>query len=74
MELGLVPADSNFTVRARIKAINVGVLRERGECPGVVFGGICPFYYTNSDVDIVPDPGVPLLKRKIDDGQGHKYL
>jgi hypothetical protein len=71
---GIVPAEGDSAMERRVAAIAIGKLRNERGCSGPSFGGACPHYYTKWDVDLTVDPNVPLLRRKVDDKQGHKYL
>lgn len=70
---GIVPADGRDAVSTRINALTVGHLRAEHGCTGPRFN-TCRYYYSSHGSSLVTDPNVPLLKRKLEDGQDHKYL
>jgi hypothetical protein len=70
---GIIPADGESLVQARIAALTVARMRERYGCNGPNQFGSC-MYYQYTRVDLTTDPNVPLLHRKVDDKQGHRYL
>ena len=70
---GIVPAEGDSAMERRVTAIAVGRLRKERRCLGPRHG-VCPYYYTKFDVDLAVDPNIPLLRRKVDDKQSHRYL
>lgn len=73
--VGILPDEDGWSFNNRIKAIQVGVMRDRDGCKGPQPGYYaCPLANSQATVTYHPDPNVPLLRRKVDDGQDDKYL
>lgn len=70
---GIISDGGDNSVSSRVNAITIGILRQENGCAGPRFN-TCRYYYSAHGSNLMIDPNVPLLKRKIDDGQDHKYL
>lgn len=72
MECGILPSKEEWAGKNRIAAIHVGVERDERGCDGPVQGN-CRYGSEASNVDVTFDPNIPLLKRRVKDGQDHFY-
>lgn len=70
---GIIPVDSNTAMERRVTAIAIGLLRDEHGCTGPRFN-MCRYSHAKYDIDLTTDPNVPLLHRKIDDKQDHRYI
>lgn len=72
MECGIMPSKEEWAGKNRIAAIHVGVERDERGCDGPVRGS-CRYSSEAGMADLMFDPNVPLLRRRIEDGQDHFY-
>jgi hypothetical protein len=72
MECGIIPTKEEWAGKNRVAAIHVGVERDERGCAGPVRGK-CRFSDDANMAEVSFDPNVPLLKRRVDDGQDHFY-
>ena len=72
MGCGILPGNEAWMAKSRVTAIHVGVERDERGCAGPV-GTQCRLNYEASAIDIMFDPNIPVLKRRIEDGQDHFY-